>query len=109
MEECLQLYNSLLGRRSFDCNGGIHEAGECFGTDGGGWLDSYARQKFTCYLCLKNSCDDPAVEVAVKNCTRCQKSYCDLCNPTDHFCKMCKDTGVGEMEAEEEADEVLVA
>jgi len=79
MDQVLRQYNSVLDDRLFCCGGGTHTSAECFGTDGDDWIDSYARQGFTCYKCLVNICDDTAVDVAIKFCQRCEKSYCEEC------------------------------
>ena len=83
MNSLTQQYNNLLHERSFECEGGTHEAGECFETDGQDWIDSYCQQRFTCYKCLNNFCDDPALEVVLSFCERCRKSYCEECSPRD--------------------------
>lgn len=93
LERVLREYECILRRRNFNCQGGTHEAGECFGTDGASWMDSYARQRFTCYHCLENFCQDPALDVTTFFCGDCCKTICSECGEShgDGGMKRCDD------------------
>jgi len=80
LERILREYEELLQRRrNFNCQGGTHECGQCFGTAGESWMNSYARQEFTCYYCLENFCQDPALDVTTFFCEDCSKTICSEC------------------------------
>ena len=91
MSAFLREFSLLLESRPFDCSGCTANQEDCLRTNGNEWIDGWKMQRFTCYMCLRNCCED-ASENDVSFCWLCYKTYCRECVP-----RMAKCTNCGEM------------
>ncbi len=90
-EQFLQRYDTLLlSRGAVDCakcNGSIPPQNES-------WFDRYsASQKYTCYECQKNyceNCEDDDGDYILKYCGNCERQLCSKCQEKE-FCSSCRD------------------